>query len=241
MNIFFNNKLLKSTDEILFSEDEAKHIVKVLRKKIGDEIIVTNGKGLKWRGTISSINIKNLKAIKSDAKLIPKSFENIHIAISIIKSSSRMEWFIEKATELGVNEITPIICFNTERKSLNLDRCQKIMISAVKQSKRFFIPKLNPVISLKEFLALKNKNHHTYIAHCHKGEKKLVHEIQSINNKVTVMIGPEGDFSNDEINFSINKNAIPISLGENRLRTETAGIFAISNLIIQKHILKTKY
>lgn len=241
MNIFFNNKLLKSTDEILFSEDEAKHIVKVLRKKIGDEIIVTNGKGLKWRGTISSINIKNLKAIKSDAKLIPKSFENIHIAISIIKSNSRMEWFIEKATELGVNEITPIICFNTERKSLNLDRCQKIMISAVKQSKRFFIPKLNPVISLKEFLALKNKNNDTYIAHCYKAEKKRLHEIQSINNKVTVMIGPEGDFSIDEINFSINKNAIPISLGENRLRTETAGIFAINNLIIQKHILKTKY
>ena len=241
MNIFFNNKLLKSTDEILFSEDEAKHIVKVLRKKIGDEILVTNGKGLKWRGTISSINIKNLKAIKLDAKLIPKPIENIHIAISIIKSNSRMEWFIEKATELGVNEITPIICFNTERKSLNLDRCQKIIISAVKQSKRFFIPKLNPVISLKEFLALKNKNNDTYIAHCYKGEKKLVHEIQSINNKVTVMIGPEGDFSTDEINFSINKNAIPISLGENRLRTETAGIFAISNLIIQKHILKTKY
>ena len=241
MNIFFNNKLLKSTDEILFSEDEAKHIVKVLRKKIGDEILVTNGKGLKWRGTISSINIKNLKAIRLDAKLMPKPIENIHIAISIIKSNSRMEWFIEKATELGVNEITPIICFNTERKSLNLDRCQKIMISAVKQSKRFFIPKLNPVISLKEFLALKNKNNDTYIAHCYKGEKKLVHEIQSINNKVTVMIGPEGDFSTDEINFSINNNAIPISLGENRLRSETAGIFAISNLIIQKHILKTKY
>ena len=241
MNIFFNNKLLKSTDEILFSEDEAKHIVKVLRKKIDDEIIVTNGKGLKWRGKISSINIKNLKAIKLDAKLIPKPIENIHIAISIIKSNSRMEWFIEKATELGVNEITPIICFNTERKSLNLDRCQKIMISAVKQSKRFFIPKLNPVISLKEFLTSKNKNNDTYIAHCYKGEKKRLHEIQSINNKVTVMIGPEGDFSIDEINFSINKNAIPISLGENRLRTETAGIFAINNLIIQKHILKTKY
>ena len=238
MNIFFNNKLLKSTDEILFSEDEAKHIVKVLRKKMGDEIIVTNGKGLKWRGTISSVNIKNLKAIKLDANLIPKPIENIHVAISIIKNNSRMEWFIEKATELGVNEITPIICFNTERKSLNLDRCQKIMISAIKQSKRFFIPKLNPVVSLKEFLALKNKNNDTYIAHCYKTEKKRLHEIQSLNNKVTVMIGPEGDFSTDEINFSINNNAIPISLGENRLRSETAGIFAISNLIIQKTYFK---
>ncbi len=241
MNIFFNSKLLKSTNEILFAEDEAKHIVKVLRKKIGDEIFVTNGKGLKWRGSISSINVKNLKAIKLNAKLIPKPTENIHIAISLIKSSSRMEWFIEKATEIGVNEITPIICFNTERKSLNLNRFQKIMISAMKQSKRFFTPKLNPVISLKEFLALKNNDSETYIAHCNKGEKKLVHQIQTINSKVTVMIGPEGDFSIDEINFSINKNAIPISLGENRLRTETAGILAINNFIIQKHILKTKY
>ena len=241
MNIFFNKQLLKSTDEIIFSKDEAKHIIKVLRKNIGDEIMVTNGEGLQWNGSISSIDMKSVKARKLNATLIPKAKENIHIAISLIKSTSRMEWFIEKATEIGVNEITPIICFNSERKSLNFNRCQKIMISAMKQSKRFFIPKLNPIIPIKEFLELESGDSDIYIAHCHDLERKLVNQLGFINSKVKIMIGPEGDFSIDEINFSISKGAIPISLGLNRLRTETAGILAVNNFIIQKHILNSDY
>ena len=241
MNIFFNKQLLRSTDEIIFSKDEAKHIIKVLRKNIGDEIMVTNGEGLQWNGSISSIDIKSVKARKLNATLIPKTKENIHIAISLIKSTSRMEWFIEKATEIGVNEITPIICFNSERKSLNFNRCQKIMISAMKQSKRFFIPKLNPIIPIKEFLELESGDSDIYIAHCHDLERKLVNQLGFINSKVKIMIGPEGDFSIDEINFSISKGAIPISLGLNRLRTETAGILAVNNFIIQKHILNSDY
>ena len=241
MNIFFNRQLLKSTNEIIFSEDEAKHIVKVLRKNIGDEIMVTNGEGLQWNGSISSIDIKCVKARKLNATLIPKTKENIHIAISLIKSTSRMEWFIEKATEIGVSEITPITCSNSERKSLNFERCQKIMISAMKQSKRFFVPKLNPIIPIKEFLELGSGDSDIYIAHCHDLEKKLVNQLGLINDKVKIMIGPEGDFSIDEINFSISKGAIPISLGLNRLRTETAGILAVNNFIIQKHILNSNY
>ena len=241
MNFFFNNQLLESTNEIIFSEDEARHIIKVLRKNIGDKIIVTNGEGLQWNGSISSIDIKCVKARKLNATLIPKTKENIHIAISLIKSTSRMEWFIEKATEIGVSEITPITCSNSERKSLNFERCQKIMISAIKQSKRLFIPKLNPIIPIKEFLELGNEDNDIYIAHCHDLEKKLVNQLGSINSKVKIMIGPEGDFSIDEINFSINKGAIPISLGLNRLRTETAGILAVNNFIIQKHILNSNY
>ncbi len=241
MNIFFNKQLLESTDEIIFSKDEAKHIIKVLRKNIGDKLMVTNGEGLQWDGSISSIDIKCVKARKLNATLISKPKENIHIAISLIKSTSRMEWFIEKATEIGVNEITPIICFNSEHKSLNFNRCQKIMISAMKQSKRFFIPKLNPIIPIKEFLELESGDSDIYIAHCHDLEKKLVNQLGLINDKVKIMIGPEGDFSIDEINFSIRRGAIPISLGLNRLRTETAGILAVNNFIIQKHILNSNY
>ena len=241
MNFFFNKQLLESTNEIIFSEDEARHIIKVLRKNIGDKIIVTNGEGLQWNGSISSIDIKCVKARKLNATLIPKTKENIHIAISLIKSTSRMEWFIEKATEIGVSEITPITCSNSERKSLNFERCQKIMISAIKQSKRLFIPKLNPIIPIKEFLEFGNEDNDIYIAHCHDLEKKLVNQLGLINNKVKIMIGPEGDFSIDEINFSIRRGAIPISLGLNRLRTETAGILAVNNFIIQKHILNSNY
>jgi len=241
MNFFFNNQLLESTNEIIFSEDEARHIIKVLRKNIGDKIIVTNGEGLQWNGSISSIDIKCVKARKLNATLIPKTKENIHIAISLIKSTSRMEWFIEKATEIGVSEITPITCSNSERKSLNFERCQKIMISAIKQSKRLFIPKLNPIIPIKEFLEFGNEDNDIYIAHCHDLKKKLVNQLGLINDKVKIMIGPEGDFSIDEINFSIRRGAIPISLGLNRLRTETAGILAVNNFIIQKHILNSNY
>ena len=241
MNFFFNKQLLESTNEIIFSEDEGKHIIKVLRKNIGDKIIVTNGEGLQWNGSISSIDIKCVKARKLNATLIPKTKENIHIAISLIKSTSRMEWFIEKATEIGVSEITPITCSNSERKSLNFERCQKIMISAIKQSKRLFIPKLNPIIPIKEFLEFGNEDNDIYIAHCHDLEKKLVNQLGLINSKVKIMIGPEGDFSIDEINFSIRKGAIPISLGLNSLRTETAGILAVNNFIIQKHILNSNY
>jgi len=241
MNIFFNKQLLKSTNEIIFSKDEGKHIIKVLRKNIGDELMVTNGEGLQWNGSISSIDIKCVKARKLNATLIPKTKENIHIAISLIKSTSRMEWFIEKATEIGVSEITPITCSNSERKSFNFERCQKIMISAIKQSKRLFIPKLNPIIPIKEFLEFGNEDNDIYIAHCHDLEKKLVNQLGLINDKVKIMIGPEGDFSIDEINFSIRRGAIPISLGLNRLRTETAGILAVNNFIIQKHILNSNY
>ena len=239
MNIFFNKQLLKSTNEIIFSKDEAKHIIKVLRKNIGDEIMVTNGEGLQWNGSISSIDIKSVKARKLNATLIPKTKENIHIAISLIKSTSRMEWFIEKATEIGVDEITPIICFNTESKNFNFNRSQKIMISAMKQSKRLFLPKLNPITTVKDFLS--SQGNDIYIAHCHEHEKKLITQLESINSNVKIMIGPEGDFSVDEINLSINNGAIPISLGPNRLRTETAGILAINNFIIQKYILYGDY
>ncbi len=239
MSIFFNKKLRKSNKEVIFLEDEAKHIIKVLRKKIGDEIFVTNGQGLNWNGLISSVGTKQVKVKKLKATVSPVPKNNIHVGISLIKNRSRMEWFIEKATEIGVDEITPIICFNTESKNFNFNRSQKIMISAMKQSKRLFLPKLNPITTVKDFLS--SQGNDIYIAHCHEHEKKLITQLESINSNVKIMIGPEGDFSVDEINLSINNGAIPISLGPNRLRTETAGILAINNFIIQKYILYGDY
>ncbi len=239
MSIFYNKQLHKSNKEVIFLEDEAKHIIKVLRKKLGDKIFVTNGQGLKWNGLISSIGTKQVKVKKLKATISPVPKNNIHVAISLIKNRSRMEWFIEKATEIGVDEITPIICFNTESKNFNFNRSQKIMISAMKQSKRLFLPKLNPITTVKDFLSSQGDD--IYIAHCHEHEKKIITQLESINSNVKIMIGPEGDFSVDEINLSINNGAIPISLGPNRLRTETAGILAINNFIIQKYILYGDY
>lgn len=238
MDLFFNNGILESSEEISFSIEETKHLMKVLRKDKGDHVKVTNGEGLEWIGKISSVISKHAKAKKIKTKKMSRSNDNIHIAISPTKSNSRMEWFVEKVTELGVNQITPIICFHSERRSLNLDRYQKIIISAIKQSKQFFIPRLNPVISFNDFIESHASNIDLYIAHCHDMKRRQIHEINNFKEDVIVMVGPEGDFSVKEIEFAVKKNAIPISLGANILRTETAGILATNNIIFQKHILK---
>ncbi|MEE3035332.1 MAG: RsmE family RNA methyltransferase [Bacteroidota bacterium] len=239
MDIFYNKNILESNQEIIFSADETKHFIRVLRKNIGDEITVTNGKGLEWVGLISSVDLKHSRANKLSATVKSRPAENMHIAISPIKSNSRMDWFIEKATEIGVNEITPIICSNTERRNLNMDRCHKIMISAIKQSKRFFIPRLNPIVSFNDFIDLNSNENELYLAHCHKMKKNEVHELKFMSDKIIVMIGPEGDFSIKEVELCIKKGVIPISLGSNRLRTETAGILAANNFFIKKHILRS--
>ncbi len=239
MDIFYSENLLDSSEEIIFSPNESKHIIRVLRKNIGDKITVTNGKGLEWIGLISSIDIKHARAKKSSITLKSRPDSTIHVGISPTKNSSRLDWFIEKVSEIGVNEITPIICNNSIRKSLNKDRCQKIMISAIKQSRQLFIPKLNPIISFTDFIELDHSDSELYIAHCHEMKKNEIHQLENINNKITVMIGPEGDFSIKELESVMIKGGRSISLGSNRLRTETAGILAVNNFFIQQHILNS--
>ncbi len=230
MQLFYNPTIDKNTQEITFDKIESKHIVKVLRKKEGDCIYITNGKGLLFNCQIIIANDK-----KCLASIISKEEKNqyrdyyLHIAIAPTKNNDRLEWFLEKATEIGIDEITPIICQNSERKIIKQERLEKIILSAMKQSLKFHLPKLNKAIYFDDFIKRKQPGR-LCIAHCEEGEKKLLKSFIKQKETITILIGPEGDFSLAEISNCINKNYIPITLGDARLRTETAALVAVQNI-----------
>jgi 16S rRNA (uracil1498-N3)-methyltransferase len=144
--------------------------------------------------------------------------------------NDRFEWFLEKATEIGIHEITPIICDRSERKVINTERFDKILLTAMKQSNVLFLPKLNDAISFKEFVKLKNEGLQL-VAHCEETDKKTLKSVLVPNENVTVLIGPEGDFTEKEIEAALENNYIPVSLGNTRLRTETAAIVACHSVV----------
>ncbi|MFC2109929.1 16S rRNA (uracil(1498)-N(3))-methyltransferase [Bacteroidota bacterium] len=226
MQLFFNSTLSSDNKEFKFDKTESKHIVRVLRKKEGDSLAITNGKGFLFTAEILVANDKNclVKIVNVEEK--PKSWNyHLHIAIAPTKLNDRMEWFLEKATEIGIDEITPIICHHSERKIVKLERFEKIILSAMKQSLKFHLPKINEAVTFKQFLAQKQQGE-LFIAHCEEQEKKSFKNEISPNTDITILIGPEGDFSSKEIELAIDKNFQPVSLGESRLRTETAALVA---------------
>ena len=158
----------------------------------------------------------------------------MHIVIAPTKLNDRFEWFLEKATEIGIDEITPIICENSERKFIKNERLEKILISAMKQSLKYQLPRLNKAIKFTE-LVNKNKDTCKFIAHCEDSEKKSLKSQIGNSYAITILIGPEGDFSTKEINHALEHNFIPLSLGKSRLRTETAGIVACNSISLLKN------
>ncbi|MGB1283278.1 MAG: 16S rRNA (uracil(1498)-N(3))-methyltransferase [Polaribacter sp.] len=237
MQLFYNSAIFVETTQIIFDKIESRHIIRVLRKKEGDILHITNGKGFLFKAEISIANDKKCMAtiISSEEKPKPWNYY-LHIAIAPTKNNDRFEWFLEKATEIGIDEITPIICQNSERKVVKLERFDKIIQSAMKQSLKFRLPKLNPPTNFSEFIHQDFKGK-VCIAHCEpsdknlrKVEKQLLQAVIHPSEKVTILIGPEGDFSSEEITKAMAKNMVPISLGTSRLRTETAGLVAVQNV-----------
>jgi 16S rRNA (uracil1498-N3)-methyltransferase len=238
MNLFYDPSINLETEIFIFSSSESKHIYKVLRKSPGDNIEVTNGKGMQWRGKLTQVGNKNTKAKKIESYSSNDLRYNIEVAIAPTKNNDRMEWFIEKVTEIGIKKINFIKTENSERKKINLDRFKKIAISAMKQSKQFYLPEISNIVSLKEFL-VQNRNHQKYIAHCEKVKKKHIANISLDNKPIIILIGPEGDFSKKEINDAILKKFTPISLGHQRFRTETAALFAVQTFSTLSHLKTT--
>ena len=230
MQLFFNPELTKESKQIIFDKTESRHIVKVLRKKEGDILHITNGNGFLFTSEIKLASDKKCLAaiIKTEEKVKPWNYY-LHIAIAPTKNNDRLEWFLEKATEIGIDEITPIICQNSERKIIKKERLEKIIQSAMKQSLKFTLPKLNYAIKLSHFIN-QNSNKNTYIAHCEEEEKTILKDTIKPSENSVILIGPEGDFSSEEIKFALEKNYKPISLGKSRLRTETAGLVAIQTV-----------
>ncbi|MCX2744269.1 16S rRNA (uracil(1498)-N(3))-methyltransferase [Mangrovivirga sp. M17] len=234
MQLFYHPEI--KTDNKL-PEQEAIHCVKVLRKTTGDEIHVMDGKGHLYTCRITDTSKKSCEVEILDEKYFKNDFPEINIIIAPTKNSDRMEWFSEKAVELGVGKITVILTDNTERKKFKTDRIEKKIISAAKQAGRFHIPQLEGPVKLSDVLD-KNENSQKFI--CYVEEKQPIHLYDAIvvGQDTDILIGPEGDFSKDEYNNAINHGYKPVSLGEFRLRTETAGISAVQ-IAVLKNIVKT--
>jgi 16S rRNA (uracil1498-N3)-methyltransferase len=230
MQLFYNPTINETTESFTFDREESKHIIKVLRKKDGDILFVTNGLGYLFKTEITlASDSKCTVQMVSFEKSTPSNFK-LHLAVAPTKMNDRYEWFLEKATEIGIQEITPIICDRSERKVINTDRFEKIILSAMKQSNELYLPKLNPAISFKEFIKQQNEGLQL-IAHCEETDKKTLKSVIQPNTNVTVLIGPEGDFSEKEIALALEQKYIPVSLGNTRLRTETAAVVACHSVV----------
>lgn len=238
MELFFQENLLESTTEIKFSTEESRHISKVLRKKTGDAITVTNGKGLEWKGEITVLDTRNTLATKTATIFHKKAKSNLHIAIAPTKSNDRIEWFLEKATEIGITHITPILCNHSERRNIKSERFEKILIGALKQSNQFHLPKLNSLTYFSDFVS-SNSADNKFIAHCREGNKSNLSSYNSLSKDVLILIGPEGDFSREEVELAMENDFLPVALGSQRLRTETAGIVACHTVVINREQHKT--
>lgn len=226
MQLFYNAELDRTTNSITFDKNESRHIGRVLRKKTGDILSITNGKSGLFKAKITIASDKKCMAEIIDYQTISKPWNyHLHLAIAPTKNNDRFEWFLEKATEIGIDEITPIICNNSERKTIKEDRFKKIIVAAAKQSLKYNFPILNPSVDFNTFIEQETIGLKC-IAHCTEEEKTHLKSAINKQQKITILIGPEGDFSNLEIEKGKQKGFLSISLGESRLRTETAGIVA---------------
>lgn len=230
MQLFYNPTINETTESFSFDKEESKHIIKVLRKKDTDILFVTNGLGLLFKTeiTLASDN-KCTVQILAIEKAEPSKFQ-LHLAVAPTKMNDRYEWFLEKATEIGIHEITPIICDRSERKVVNKERFEKILLTAMKQSNVLFLPKLNEAMTFKEFVKRKNEGLQL-IAHCEETDKKTLKSVLKPGENITLLIGPEGDFSEKEITLALENDYTPVSLGNTRLRTETAAIVACHSVV----------
>ncbi|MEK6155398.1 16S rRNA (uracil(1498)-N(3))-methyltransferase [Flavobacteriaceae bacterium 3-367] len=225
MQLFYSPNIDHSASLFVFPGEESKHIVKVLRRKIGDVLSITNGKGYIFQAKIVLADAKRCKVeIISSEKKHPKKHW-FHMVVAPTKMNDRFEWFLEKATEIGVHEITPVLCENSERKVIKKERMEKVIQSAMKQSLQAYLPKLNDLIPYKDYMAVPHEGL-LFIAHCAEGEKMEFKRRVAPDKDITILIGPEGDFSAGEIEEAVEKDFLPVSLGQNRLRTETAAIVA---------------
>ena len=217
------------------SEEESAHCVRVLRYDRGDEILLTDGRGTTYHARITNPHPRHCEfELLSQEKQEKTHNIYLHVAIAPTKNIERLEWMVEKCTEIGVDEITPLLCRFSERKNLRNDRLEKIILSAAKQSLTPYLPVLNP---LTDFAALMkqyagNEDLDKYIAHCYKDEKRELKDVLQKGRDVLILIGPEGDFSEQEVELAIANGFVPVGLGRSRLRTETAGVVACHTAVL---------
>ncbi|HEY8387043.1 MAG TPA: RsmE family RNA methyltransferase, partial [Parasegetibacter sp.] len=229
---FFEENLSASDKEFFLSENTSKHCVQVLRMSEREKLILTNGKGLRAFAEIIRPHKKQTAVAIIGIEQIPIMPQKTAIGISLLKNTSRFEWFLEKATELGVNAIYPLLCSRTEKQHFRFDRMKGILIAAMLQSQQVWLPEFYEPQQFDKFLSSPLAGN-WFIAHCEEGEKQLLSEVAKNDIDAGVLIGPEGDFSPEEIQKALAHGMIPVSLGLTRLRTETAGIVAATLLTLR--------
>lgn len=224
---FFYTSNYSGEKQITLDEDTSRHVVQVLRMQEGELLNLTDGKGHLLTCKISEANKKHCMVILQDIQNQKSKTKNIVIAISLLKNTNRFEWFLEKATEIGVSEIYPLLCERTEKEKFRHDRLQQICISAMLQSQQCWLPVLHEPVKFEVLQDWKSADAKHFIAHCEEGTKQLLSGFQiSKFSNLQICIGPEGDFTPAEISLALANGFIPVSLGETRLRTETAGVVA---------------
>jgi len=224
VNLFYHPNIDIAAREVTFEKDESRHITKVLRRTIGDTLHITNGKGHLISAKLTQIGLKFSEAvIESVEKIEPRAYQ-LHMAVAPTKNNDRFEWFLEKATEIGIDIITPLFCDHSERKVIKPERLEKIIESAMKQSLNAYKPVLKSALSFSEFIQQNHENWTNCIAHCQDSSKERFQKLVNPGESILLLIGPEGDFSSKEIELARKNGFNPVSLGNSRLRTETAAI-----------------
>lgn len=229
---FYKEDLIATSTDIVLDEASSKHIVQVLRMQSGEQMQLTNGKGILFTAEITDNNRKKCSVKVITANNQQRSTNNISIAISPVKNNTRFEWFLEKATEIGVSEIIPLVCSRTEKTAFKFDRMKSILVSAMLQSQQCWLPVLHEPTKFNALIS-SSTHQQKFIAHCIDDAKRSLADLnnQSLSSKI-ILIGPEGDFTTEEIKLALNNHFSAVSLGETRLRTETAGVVAATLLCL---------
>lgn len=228
MNLFYAPDILS---DLALPDEEAQHCVRVLRMQEGDELMITDGKGSFYHAVLTVVSQKRcMVKIISSQQQEPLWNGRLHLAMAPTKNMDRNEWLAEKATEIGFNELTFLNCRYSERKVIKVDRIHKIVVAAMKQSQKANLPKLNEMTDFAKFVR-QDFEGQKFIAHCYEGDKTLLKDAIIPGRGALILIGPEGDFSEEEVARAINCGFIPISLGRSRLRTETAALVACHTYI----------
>lgn len=229
MNYFYNPEVYVGCKQFALEPEESRHIVKVLRKSSGAQLSITNGQGHLFNTVILEASVKKCTVQVLDYVSIPKPDVAIHLAVAPTKRIERFQWMLEKATEIGVTRFVPLICARSERETLPEDRMHRVIQEAMKQSLQTWLPELSSPIPFSKFLQT-TLPEQRYIAHCEPDQKNHLMQQAQAGRDVVILIGPEGDFTRDEIEAALKHGFIPVALGANRLRTETAAITACAAL-----------
>ena len=227
---FYNEEITTGLSQLVLNEETSRHVVQVLRMQMGDQLKLTDGLGNIFTAIITDDHKKRCAVTIHSKEFQQQSQRKVTIAISLIKNSSRFEWFLEKVTEIGISEIIPLICERTEKQHFRLDRMKSILVSAMLQSQQYWLPALQEPLALHKLIKTSHYDQ-KFIAHCIDEQKRNLSDLANENlSTQIILIGPEGDFTASEIEMAVQHHFIPVALGNTRLRTETAGVVAAALL-----------